>query len=149
MGDENSFDFKSFVSANTGRVVTGFDYLHTIYKAHRLSVDFIVYFAKLFWPDFKIVDGLTFISELFDSERYQSLLKEGRNAKEAQFWMNLLEITGLFDELSIDGATQIAEAVAASWNSKLDTEFSNVSVPARVIRDDQTGEVFVTIGKPD
>lgn len=149
MGNENSFDFESFVSANKGRLVTGFDYLHTIYKAHGLCADFIVYFAKLFWPDFKIVDGLTFISELFDSERYQSLLKDGRNSKEAQFWMNLLEITGLFDELSIDEATQIAEAIASSWNSKLEAEYGNLSVPARVIRDDETGEVFVTIGKPD
>lgn len=149
MGDENSFDFKSFVSANTGRVVTGFDYLRAIYKADGLTADFIVYFAKLFWPDFKMVDGLTFISELFDSEHYQSLLKDGRNVNEAQFWINLLEITGLFDELSIDEAMQIAEAVAASWNSKLAVEFSDVLVPARVIRDDETGEVFVTIGKPD
>ena len=149
MDEEKSFNFKSFVSANRGQVVTGFDYLRAVYKAHGLTADFIVYFAKLFWPDFKMVDGQIFISDLFDSERYQSLLNNGRNPNEAQFWMNLLEITGLFDEISIDEAIQIAEAIAVNWNSKLDTEFSNESLPARVIHDDETGEVFVTIGKPD
>ncbi len=149
MSDKNLFDFKSFVLANTKRKVNGFDYLHTTYKAHRLNIDFIIYFAKLFWPDFKTVDGLTFISELFDFDRYQSLLKDGHNAKKAQFWMNLLEITGLFDELLIDEATQIAKAVVASWNSKLHAEHRNISVSARVICDNETEEVFVTIGNPD
>jgi len=149
MGNENSFDFKSFVLANNGQLVTGFDYLHTIYKTHGLSSDFIVFFAKLFWPDFKVIDGVVFISELFDSEYYQSFLKDGRNINEAQFWMNLLEITGLFDGLSIDEAVQVSEIVVKSWNFKLGIECGNVSVLARFIRDDETGEVFVTIGKPD
>lgn len=146
MNDKKSFDFNSFVSANAGRVVSGYDYLRAVYKAHGLAVDFIYYFAKLFWPDFKIKDGLIFVAELFDAGRYRDLLNEGRNSAETQFWMNLLEITGLFDELSTDEAMPIAEALAASWNSKLNSELGSVSVHAKAIRDDETGEVFVTIG---
>ena len=120
--------------------------MHTIYKAHGLAVDFILYFAKLFWPDFKVLDGLVYLSELFEPERYRNLLGEGRNSTEVQYWMNLLEVTGLFDELSTGDAMFIAEALATNWNSKMAAEFGSVMTLARAIRDDETGEVFVTIG---
>jgi len=149
MNDSKSFDFKSFVAANVGRHVSGFDYLHTEYKALGLATDFILYFVKLCWPDFKVVDGLVYLSEMFDPERYKTFLSEGRSSTEVQFWMNLLEITGLFDELSIDDAMLIAEALAESWNSKMSAEFDSVLTPARAIRDKETGEVFVTIGAAD
>jgi len=149
MSDNKSFNFKSFVLANNGRSISCFDYLHAVYKSHRLTADFIFCFAKLFWPDFKVIDGLIFISELFDEGRYRDLLNENRNSTEVQFWMNLLEITGLFDELTPDEAISFAEIISASWNSKLKYEFGTISVPARVIHDDDTGEVFVTIGFAD
>lgn len=149
MSDNKPFDFKSFVSANAGRIVSGFDYLHAAYKAHGITADFIYYFSRLFWPDFRVVDGLIFVAELFEEGRYQGLLNEGRSSTEAQFWMNLLEITGLFDELATDEAMSIAEVLAASWNSKLNSEFGIISVPAKAICDNDTGEVFVTIGSAD
>lgn len=149
MGDNKLFDFKSFVSANAERHVSSLDYLHTVYKAHELSVDFILYFTKLFWPDFKVVDGLVYLSDLFESKRYQNLLADGKKSIEAQFWLNLIEITGLFDGLSTDDAIFIAESLAASWNSKMTSEFGTLLTPARAIHDGGTGEVFVTIGAVD
>lgn len=148
MGDKRSFDFRSFVLANKEQEVSSFDYLHAIYKSHGLPDDFIIYIAKLFCPEFRVIGGLVFISELFDSKRYKSLLKEGRSAGEAQFWMNLIEITGLFDELSTEDAMSVAESLAACWNAKMGVQFKEVLTPARAIRDDETGEIFVTIGTP-
>lgn len=147
MSDNKPFDFTSFVSANAGKEVSGFDYLHAVYKSQGITNDFILWFAKLFSPDFRTVDDTVFITELFDLERYRGLLQDGNTIMQAQFWMNLLEITGLFDELSTDEAMFIAEVLATSWNSKMTTEFGSVLVPARAIRDDETGEVFVTIGR--
>lgn len=149
MSDNKTFDFASFVSANVGRIVSGFDYLHVVYKSQGLAADFILWFSKLFWPDFKTVDGVIFVSELFNAERYQELLNNGNSATQAQFWMNLLEITGLFDDLSTDQAMDIAEVLAESWNSKLEKEVKPSPTLARAIRDEETGEVFVTIGIPD
>lgn len=149
MSDNEPFDFTSFASANVGRMVSGFDYLHAVYKSQGLAVDFILWFARLFWPDFKTVDGMIFVSELFSAERYQELLGNGHSPTQAQFWMNLLEITGLFDDLPADEALGIAESLANSWNSKLQKELGVSSTPARAIVDEETGEVFVTIGTPD
>lgn len=149
MSEIKPFDFQSFVSANAERDVSSFDYLHTVYKAHELTSDFIFYFAKLFWPDFKTVDGLVFIAELFDKERYHNLLNERQNPAGAQFWINLIEVTGLFDGLSTDQAMSIAKALVSSWNSKLHSEFGNRFTSARVVHDDETGEVFATISSAD
>ncbi|GAB6262869.1 hypothetical protein [Photobacterium sp. R1] len=149
MSYSKPFNFTMFASANAGRNVSGFDYLHAAYKSQELAADFILWFARLFCPDFKTVDGAVFISELFDTERYQELLSNGHSSTQAQFWLNLLEITGLFDDLSIDQAMEIAEFLADSWNSKLNKEFEGTSTLARAICDEETGEVFVTIGAPD
>ncbi|MEF1257096.1 hypothetical protein [Vibrio sp. M260112] len=149
MSYNKPFDFAMFVSANVERRVSGFDYLHAAYKSQELAADFIVWFARLFCPDFKTVDGTVFIAELFDTEHYQELLRNGHSFTQAQYWLNLLEITGLFDDLSTDQAIKFAESLADSWNSKLTKEFGRVSAPARAIYDEETGEVFVTIGDPD
>lgn len=60
--------------------------------------------------------------------------------------MNLLEISGVFDELSPEQAMEVALIVSESWNSKLLKEFGAEHAVARRIYDEETGEVFVTIG---
>lgn len=145
MSSNDSFSFDSFVLVNTSAVVTGYDYLHTMYKSLGLADDFILWFIKLIWPEFKMVDGLAFVSDMFDDERYQMLLKDGHDAVQAQYWMNLLEITGLFDGLSTENATSVAETLAETWNSKLKIIGGASLNTAKVVYDDETGEVFVTI----
>ncbi len=146
MNYNKPFDFDMFISSNKGSHVSGFDYLHIVYKSQELSGDFILWFARLFCPDFKIVDDAIFISELFNNERYRDLLRHGHSSSQAQFWLNLLEITGLFDHLSTEQALEIAEYLADSWNYKLSKEFGKNSTKARAIHDEDTVEVFVTIG---
>lgn len=58
----------------------------------------------------------------------------------------MLEITGMFDGICSDQAAEIAKLIVDGWNEKLQREFGDLSVPARVMCDDETGEVFVTIG---
>jgi len=149
MSYNKPFDFEMFASANVGHNISGYDYLHSAYKSQELAADFILWFTRLFCPVFKIVDGNVFISEMFDTVRYQELMRDGHSSTQAQFWLNLLEITGLFDELSTEQAKELAESLADSWNSKLNKEFGVGSTLARTICDEETGEVFVTIGAPD
>ena len=146
MCESRPFDFSSFSSANMGIAVSGFDYLHAVYKSQDLPADFIFWFAKMFWPEFKTVDGVIFISEIFDPARYKELMNDNKYCKNAQFWMNLVEITGIFDGLSSDQAMIIAKILANSWSSKLYSETGDKMMIARAINDEETGEVFVTIG---
>ncbi|VWC56358.1 hypothetical protein BLA18110_00356 [Burkholderia lata] len=146
MSNSKPFDFASFVSANQHTNVSGLDYVHVAYKDHGLIYDFLFHFGKLFLPDFKVVGGAIFVSELFSDEEYKRLLSDGKACHEIQFWINLLEITGMFDDIDTDQAAELAKLIVDGWNAKLQREFGDVPVPARVLCDEELGEVFVTIG---
>ena len=123
MQTNSPFDFASFREANKERNASGLDYLHAVYKLQDLPADFALLFSKLFKPDFKILGGMAFVAELFDDARYQELLGNGQRPDQAQYWLNLLEITGLFDNLTVDQAYTLAERIAESWNLVLSNQF--------------------------
>ena len=145
--ERNSFD--EFVKVNAPKHDTGIDYIRSIYKALDVPADFVLWFARLFWPRTLVVDGKAFVVDLFDKERYESFRQSGHSLSSAQFWTNLLEVTGLFDDLPESKALEVAESLAASWNSKIESECPEAAGRARVIHDGTTGEVFVAIGNPD
>ena len=75
--------------------MTGFDYVHAIYHTQKLSADFSVWMAKLYWPEFKVVDELVYIAHNFDAEQYRVLVSGPVSPAERQYWMNLIEVTGI------------------------------------------------------
>ena len=135
--------FQAFALINSPKRVTGIDYVQTMYKATNLPVDFVLELAKLLWPVFVLADGKVFLESLFEQERYESLLST--DSRTAQYWINLLEVTGLFDDLSVDQARGLASVIANCWNAKLETEFEPGVGRARPIWDQSTDEVFVSI----
>jgi hypothetical protein len=141
--------FENFEKANAPKTVTGIDYLRTIYKAQSLPQDFVAHFSRLFWPSFVCNDEVIFVADLFDKDRYDGFRLSGHSRSSAQFWTGLLEITGLFDELSIHEASEFAERLVAAWNQKLSTEYGQSMGQFRVIKDEAAGEVFAAIGMPD
>ena len=71
MGTEKSSDFASFASANPDKSVDSFDYVKIIYQSHHLHPDFPLHFAKMFWPDFKIIDGLVYLCKSHSPDYYE------------------------------------------------------------------------------
>lgn len=147
--DKKSYGFDEFLESNRGSSVSGYDFLHAVYISKDIPEDFLIWFARLMWPDFMEVDGKIYVSDLFDAERYQGLIKEGRTESQSQFWMNLLEITGLFNEISDVQAKYLAQRIADSWAAKMRRDFGGTCEGARMIADEETGEVFVVIGNPE
>ena len=149
MAELETFDFASFRVDNAHHLVSGFDYIHAIHHTQRLPADFALCMAKLYWPEFVRVDGWIFVKETFDEAYYLSLLESDNSPAKNQFWMNLLEVTGLFENLSMPQSTVVANALAGSWNAKLASESGPSFAQARAIVDDEGCEVFVTIGFSD
>lgn len=85
------------------------------------------------------------MSESFDLEVYNNYLSEGKSKKEIQFWLNLIEITSVFDGISIDDSVKLAISVTQMWNLKLNSEIPMDESKARVIHDKEEDEVFITI----
>jgi hypothetical protein len=146
MSNNETFNYSAFVSANAGQRVSGIDYIRAIYKTHQISDDFFVWMSRLIWPEIKVIDGHVFVSQLFDSDRFQSLRDSGKSMESIQYWMNLLEITGLFSEMSIQQAHEIAETIASAWNARIHASIGASHPIARVVTDSNGAEIFVTIG---
>ncbi|PHN57465.1 hypothetical protein AO275_04795 [Pseudomonas viridiflava] len=149
MTDMGSYDVASFRADNAHHPVSGFDYIHAIHHTQRLPADFALWMAKLYWPEFIRVDDWVFVKENFDEAYYHSLLESDNSPAKNQFWMNLLEVTGIFENLSVPEAKVVANALAGSWNAKLTSEFGPSFAQARAIVDDEGCEVFVSIGFSD
>lgn len=146
MGNKILFSYHDFIEANDNVKVSRFDYLRSIYKVAELPTDFLLCFARLFSPEYIIVGGKVIVMELFDPNNFEDLLNKGHSVSSAQFWTNLIEITGLFDELTTSNALELAEIIVNMWNIKLIKEFGTIVDEARVIHDSDSEEIFIVIG---
>lgn len=142
-----SFSFIEFQRSNSGKNISGIDYVRAVYATTPLHFDFLIHYAQLLSPTIKIVDGRAFIGELFDADRHLELVKTIQDTDQAQYWMNLLEITGLFDDLTTEQAIALAQTISECWNRKLFTEHGSSYGEARYIFDTDSDEVFVTIAR--
>lgn len=147
MGEANN-SFTLFKAANPDKAVTGFDYLRLIYQLIDAPPDFVVWICKLMQPDFLEIKGRIFLRDGFDANRYDYLISQNHTDDEAQFWSNLLEITGVFEGLGQVEAKEIAEMMVSAWNRKINIEYPAAIGRARVLVDEGAGEVFVGVGFP-
>jgi len=143
--NKNFFSFSEFISANPDKNLNSIDYLHAIFKLSNLHDDLIYSFMDLFFPKFKIINNLVFLEECFDIDTYKKYQDEGKENSEIQLWINLLEITGIFENLDEESALKMSNTIAKIWNLKLEREHNDALGRARAIHDKELGEVFVTI----
>lgn len=148
MPDNNElFNLADYVAANPDKKLNVTDYLHAVFKMGALPIDVLLSFVKFFWPALDVVDGRIYLSESFDSVKYSEHLANGRGLDEVQLWLNLTEITGIFEDVDINDALEIASIIAKIWNEKIRSEIGSIKDSARVIFEEDEGEVFVTIDR--
>ncbi|MGE8502324.1 MAG: hypothetical protein ACN6P1_08855 [Pseudomonas sp.] len=147
MNSDQPFSFIDFKKHNNDPAISGIDYVHAVYATTPLHFDLLIHYAQLFSPDMTVMDGRVFIRELYDENRHHALLESTEDADHAQYWMNLLEITGLFDDLTTEQAIALARIMSQSWNNKLLTEYGSSYGEARYIYDADSDEVFVTLAR--
>jgi len=141
------FNLADYLAANPGKKLGVTDYLHAVFKMGALPNDVLLSFVKFFWPALDVVDGRIYLSESFDSVKYSEYLANGRGLDEVQLWLNLTEITGIFEDVDIDDALEIASIITKIWNEKIRSEIGAIEDSARVIFEEDEGEVFVTIDR--
>ncbi|WP_130391834.1 hypothetical protein [Cupriavidus agavae] len=140
-------DIRKFCRSQPRKKFSWSDYLHATSTHLDLQGDAYLAFFELFRPRFIEVDGVIFVSELFSRKEYDESLARGRTSLTIQPWMNMLEITALFNSIELKDAKRIADAVSHSWNDKLIAEFGSNSIQAQVIVEEAQDEVFVTVGQ--
>jgi len=137
--------YEAFLKANEGRSLSKFEYLYMVMRTNAISNDFYLFFSKLFHPTIVVKGGGYFIEENFDSDRYQECIAQGQTGSEIASWLNLVEITAFFEDMSYEEAGAFSNVVSDCWNATLAREFPESGFISKVLFEEELGEVYVTL----
>jgi hypothetical protein len=144
------WSFEDFRRANIHRAVSKLDYANNVLRGDITHADGVLAIGALFWPEFRVIDGLVFVDALFTDEKLANLRADGCADQEVEYWMNLFSVDGFFDNLPGESPFHIdavAEMVCSSWAAKAAAEFRNNNLVSHILRDGDTGDVLVTISR--
>ncbi|MCH2000295.1 hypothetical protein [Acinetobacter seifertii] len=141
---DGDLNFESFKNINKPNFFGDTEYIYSIFKIKELPVDLLFKILNLVFPDFLINENHIFLASEFDQDKFDNLQKVEETNK-AQFWMNLIELTSLHDEMTAEQALLIAQKIVDSWNAKIKYEGLNAHGRARVFEEIEYGEIFITI----
>ncbi|QNW90447.1 hypothetical protein IC799_12485 [Acinetobacter seifertii] len=141
---DGDLSFESFKNINKPNFFGDIEYIYSIFKIKELPVDLLFKILNLVFPDFLINENHIFLASEFDQDKFDNLRKVEETNK-AQFWMNLIELTSLHDEMTAEQTLLIAKKIVDSWNAKIKYEGVNAHGRARVFEEIEYGEIFITI----
>ncbi|MDV4265338.1 hypothetical protein ACG9XY_04085 [Acinetobacter seifertii] len=141
---DSDLSFESFKNINKPNLFGEIEYIYSIFKIKELPIDLLFKILNLVFPDFLINENHIFLASEFDQDKFNNLQKVEETNK-AQFWMNLIELTSLHDEMRAEQALLIAQKIVDSWNAKIKYEGLNAHGRARVFEEVEYGEIFITI----
>ena len=137
--------YQKFLDENKEYDTSMADYIHLVLMLKKIHIDLIKCFFELMYPNFKLINDRLFLANFFESKMFDDYINQNLPFNEIQFWQNLIEITGLFEELEIEDALKIADILVETWNLKIQKEFGFDHGKARSFYDEELGEVFITI----
>jgi hypothetical protein len=143
-----TFRFEDWKAANVERTFGWVDYAHSVLKEHQVPGDFAIAMAQLLWPEFIEVEGSVFLAEQYSSGKALRLEGQGFKGAELEYWMNLFSVDGFLD--GVDSATeedeeQLATLLVKTWQAKLRADFPLRSFRVLAVRDDEAGDLCVTL----
>ncbi|MBJ9703539.1 hypothetical protein [Acinetobacter calcoaceticus] len=141
---DRGLSFESFKNINKPNFFGDIEYIYSIFKIKELPIDLLFKILNLVSPDFLIIENHIFLVSEFDQDKFNNLQKV-EETNRTQFWMNLIELTSLHDEMTAEQALLIAKKIVDSWNAKIKYEGLNAHGRARVYEEIEYGEVFITI----
>jgi len=139
--------YAAFIKVNEGRSLSKFEYLYMVMRTNTISNDFYLFFSRLFHPNVVVKEGSYFIEENFDGDRYQEYIAQGQTSSEVAEWLNLVEITALFEDMSYEEAGALSMVVSDCWNATLVREFPESGFISKVIFEEEFGGIYVTLCK--
>lgn len=145
MNIEN-WKYDDFVKANNGKF-SPLDFIHAVTGNVALPQDFSVCIGHLLAPRMIMFDHVVVAAEWFDEARYQEYRRSGMKPDQAQAWVNMVELTDIFQGISFEKAKELAALIVDLWDDRIRKNFPNEAIGSSVIVDEESDEVFVTIGK--
>lgn len=125
---------------NHGKGVSPSTWISLVGRFH----DFVG-FSRLIWPEFVELHGRVYLADFFDAARLESMQAASQTQRDAQAFMNALDLSGFFresqPEISDDDIRSMAALLKETWSAKLSLNFPNRTV--RVVVEDNLDEVGV------
>ncbi|NNE57718.1 MAG: hypothetical protein HKN36_06380 [Hellea sp.] len=109
--------------ANIGKNFSVFDYVHILQKTQSIDPDFILAFVEVCWPEFLLFKDRVFLSDEFSIQKYESTIASEPHDKGPDFWMNLVCIDSIFEELDFQKQKYLGFSMEKMWRAKLNIEF--------------------------
>jgi len=141
---DGDLSFESFKNINKPNFFGDTEYIYSIFKIKELPVDLLFKILNLIFPDFLIIENHILLESEFDQDKFNNL-KKVEETNKVQFWMNLIELTSLHDEMTAEQTLLIAQKIVDSWNAKIKYEGLNAHGRARVFEEVEYEEIFITI----
>lgn len=131
---DGDLSFESFKNINKPNFFGDTEYIYSIFKIKELPVDLLFKILNLIFPDFLIIENHILLESEFDQDKFNNL-KKVEETNKVQFWMNLIELTSLHDEMTAEQTLLIAQKIVDSWNAKIKYEGLNAHGRARVFEE--------------
>lgn len=131
-------------AANGGRF-SDTDYIYYALKESPVGSDLLGALFRFLCPTFEQVEGRSLLISTGAPEKYREYRREGKSPSEAQYWANLTEISGVFEDFGADQANRFADVVVRLWQAALTDKPCDFSQHVYKVEDKPENEVFVTI----
>lgn len=143
--NEDCFTYASFLGCNKPRTPTQLCYMDVLRQSRGVSDDFCKYFTRIFNPVFVIVEGNIYVEVCFNRHRLMEDIARGVAHADLPYWHNLLEVTGLCEDMEWKEVCELAYVISNCWNSKLNRLHPGSGFESTVFIDDELDEVFVAL----
>lgn len=140
----NSFEAYWVASRNE---ISRFDYVYMLRDELGIDDDCLAAVVALFDPGIiKYQSGL-FVEENFTLRQYEESIENGTDPSKIPYWLNMVELTSFLGDVSYEYAVNVGEVVRCCWASKLEKTYPDSGFEARLLREEELGEVWVTLCK--
>lgn len=141
-------NYREWQKANDNTKFSLYDYIHGLTVEKVIPIDFYIASLKLFNPDFISVDNCIFLKEEYEETKYFDLLKQQYSKRDLEYWINLVNLDGLFDTGAIEiddsfltSCLYLGEQLVNLWSSKLYIDFPSKQFHVECIQ--EANEVYI------
>jgi hypothetical protein len=89
------------------------DYIHYVLKEIPIGAGWLSALVRFLCPAFEQIEDKLLLTPTGGPAKYRQYRREGKSPSEAQYWANLTEVSGIFENLNAERAINFASGIVA------------------------------------
>lgn len=114
--------------------------------------DHFIGYSSLIWPKFREYKNRIYISDFFDEDRLNEMLNSGTTPRDAQIFMNILDLSQIFqyekENVRDDVILYLAQILTESWTAKLKLDYPTKDIEVVTdnnLDEESNRELFISV----